>query len=123
MRIEGTVADVVSSYKIVVNIGSEDGVAESHRYGIYSKSEPIEDPETGEDLGRIEYKIAEVKPDVIKEDHTIMKTDEMVGGLKIPKPNFKPRPKKLSSNPEFEHGSGDVQKGDSVKFLEDTGGD
>lgn len=117
--IEGKVADIVDEYTVVVNIGSTDGVKETHRFGIYTESDPIEDPETGEELGKIEYKISEVKPVRIEGDYSIMKTDETVGGLEVPIPNFKTRPKKLTTDPEFKHGDNNVSHQDKVKFLRD----
>lgn len=119
MTIKGKVADVVDEYKVVTNIGSDDGVKRSHRYVIYTESDPIEDPDTGEELGKIEYELAEVRPIEIDENKSIMKTDEKVGGFTVAIPDFKPSPKKLTSNPEFKHGDDNVSVGDKIKFLTD----
>lgn len=120
MTIEGRVADVINKYTVVVNLGSADGVKETHRYGIYSESDPIEDPETGEELGTMEYKLAEVKPTKIDEKKSKMKSDEMVGGVNLDFANpFKPRTKELTDSPEFKHGDSNVKLGDKVKFLRD----
>lgn len=120
MTIEGVIAVTVDEYRIVVNIGSDDGVKESHRYGVYAESDPVVDPETGDELGRIEHKIAEVKPDVIKEEYTEMITDETEGGYSdMLSRQFAPQPKKLTSNPEFRQGQSEVQKGQKVKLIAD----
>jgi len=119
MNIEGKVADTPDEYTVVVNIGSEDGVKETHRYVIYSESEPIVDPETGEELGSIEYKVAEVKPTQIHESHSVMRTNESIGGFNFKLPGYKKEPKKLTNDPDFVHGDYNVRTGDSVKFLKD----
>lgn len=123
MTIEGKIADIVDEYTVVVNIGSDDGVKNTHRYGVYTESDPIEDPETGEELGKIEHKVAEIKPVDINEEYSVMRTDEKVGGFQTPTPNFKERPKKLTNNPNFKHGDKNVEHGDKVKFLKDLKSD
>ncbi len=116
MTIEGRIADIVDDYTVVVNLGSTDGVKRTHRYGIFSESDPIEDPETGEKLGRIEYKKAEVKPVKIHDEYSVMETDETVGGFSFTLPG-RTRRKKLTADSEFKHGDDDVEHNDKVKFL------
>lgn len=124
MDIEGTVAATVNEYRIVVNIGSEDGVKESHRYGVYAESDPIEDPESGEELGRIEHKIAEVKPDKIKKEFSEMVTDEMEGGYgSIVSRQLAPQPKALTNKPTFKKGDTNVEVGHKIKFIKDIDGE
>lgn len=120
MDIEGKVAATVNEYRIVVNIGSDHGVKKSHRYGVYTESEPVIDPDTGDELGRIEHKIAEVKPDVIHENYSEMVTDETEGGYgSLMAGQLTPQPKKLTNSPDFKEGKREVQKGHKVKFLID----
>ncbi|MFC7077902.1 hypothetical protein [Haloarcula halophila] len=116
MEPNGLVAEVIDNYNIVVNIGSDDGVEPDHRYGVYTESDPIEDPETGEKLGRIEYKIIKVKPVDIHPDYAIMTTDETTGGFTFTS-QLQQKPKKLAKDPEFEPGRDYVQQGDTVKYI------
>lgn len=49
------VAKVINQFKVVINIGSDDGIEIGQRFLIYSISEDdIKDPETGESLGNLE---------------------------------------------------------------------
>ena len=52
--ITGNVARIISEKEIVLNVGKTDGVKEGMEFVIYSESEKIFDPETGEDLGSLE---------------------------------------------------------------------
>lgn len=52
---QAIVVHIQSPYKISLNIGSEDGVEEGHRYLVYALSdEEITDPETKKSLGFLE---------------------------------------------------------------------
>ena len=48
------VASVVDQFRVVINLGSLDGVKTSQRYVIYNIGEEIFDPDTHESLGRLE---------------------------------------------------------------------
>lgn len=50
----GKVARILSDEEVVLNVGSEDGVKAGMEFVIFSGSDHIIDPETGEDLGAIE---------------------------------------------------------------------
>ena len=52
--IMGKVARILSDEEVVLNVGSEDGVKEDMKFVIFSESDHVFDPETGEDLGAIE---------------------------------------------------------------------
>jgi len=50
----GKVARILSDEEVILNVGSEDGVKEKMEFVIFSESDHVYDPETGEDLGAIE---------------------------------------------------------------------
>lgn len=116
-QIQGKVLATKDKYTVLVNIGSDDGVHEKQIYGIYTESDPIEDPDTGEDLGRIEYKIAEVRPAQIRERLSTMETAEYEGPTIFPSLSTDPKP--LTDSPDFDQGSKKVKKGQSVRLIED----
>jgi len=74
--IEGTVADVLNQYEVVVNVGSEHGVQSDMEFIVYSIGDEITDPDTGESLGNVERVKARVYPDHIQENITVMRTAE-----------------------------------------------
>lgn len=50
------VAQIISKTRVVLNVGSEDGIRENSDFLIYSISdEEIIDPVTGNSLGKLEY--------------------------------------------------------------------
>ena len=48
------VAKVIDDYKLVINKGKDDGIKYGQRFLIYSLEEVIKDPDTGEELERLE---------------------------------------------------------------------
>jgi len=116
MNIEGKVVRVIDRHTVAVNVGSVDGVEESHLYGIYKESDQIEDPDTGEELGKIEYKIAEVMPIEIKKKLTTMQSRKQ-SPVDLPPP-FKEKRATLSSK-TGDHVDKNVEEGDKIKFLRD----
>lgn len=49
------VVSILSPHKIVINCGEQDGIKSGQKVLIYGLSNhPLKDPETGEDLGKIE---------------------------------------------------------------------
>ena len=59
--ITGKVAGILSDEKVVLNVGSEDGVKKGMEFVIFIESDHIIDPETGDDLGAIEMVKGRVK--------------------------------------------------------------
>lgn len=61
-RIEGKVATVLNERELVLNVGSEEGVAVGMRFKIlYPGGIEITDPDTSEPLGNVEWPKTEVK--------------------------------------------------------------
>jgi hypothetical protein len=54
-RIEGTVAQILNRFEVVLTVGSEHGVDEGMRFAVLNrKGAQIRDPKTNEELGSVE---------------------------------------------------------------------
>ncbi len=71
---KGKIARILSDTEIVMNVGARDHVGVGQEFVIYEESEPITDPETGEDLGRLERVKGRVKVTHVMERIAIAKT-------------------------------------------------
>lgn len=49
------IAKVLDDFRVVINVGSVDGVKLGQKFRIYKVGEEIVDPDTGEGLGQIEH--------------------------------------------------------------------
>ena len=76
MTLKGKVVKKVDEYSIVVNLGETDGVKEEMEFVIYVEGDEIEDPDTDEKLGVMEYPKARVKPAHIMEKMSVMESNE-----------------------------------------------
>lgn len=74
--IEGKVAKIVNQTDIVANVGREQDVEEDMEFIIYEVGDVIEDPDTGEALGNVEYVKARVIPKHIQDELTVMTSAE-----------------------------------------------
>lgn len=72
--ITGKVVKVLDECHIVINRGSADQVTKRCRFLVYSLGEELQDPETGESLGRLEIVCGEGVVDHIQERMTTLKT-------------------------------------------------
>ncbi len=72
--IQTKVARVVSPTELILAAGADDGVEEGMQFIVYSLSDPVTDPETGEDLGRIEIVKARLIAAHVQEHITIART-------------------------------------------------
>jgi hypothetical protein len=75
-RITGKVVDVKNLFTVVINKGSEDGVEEDMRFVIYELGEELFDPETGVQLGKMEYVKTKVKVSHVSDKYSIAETYE-----------------------------------------------
>lgn len=76
MITQGKVVKIVDEYSVVVDIGSKHGVGEDMEFVIFEEGETVTDPDTGEELGRMEHPKAKVKPHHIMEELTVMESAE-----------------------------------------------
>ena len=72
--IQTKVARVVSPTELILAAGSNDGVEEGMEFVVYSLSDAITDPDTGEDLGRVEIVKARVIAAHVQERITVART-------------------------------------------------
>lgn len=72
--IQTKVARVVSPTELILAAGSEEGVEEGMEFVVYSLSDAVTDPDTGEDLGRIEIVKARVIAAHVQERMTVART-------------------------------------------------
>ncbi|MBI2135362.1 hypothetical protein HYU09_05195 [Candidatus Woesearchaeota archaeon] len=76
MVVVGKIIKILDEYRVVIDKGYTDGVEKDTIFIIYSEGEIVEDPETKENLGRIEHVKSKIKPLHIQENFTIMETAE-----------------------------------------------
>ena len=72
--LSGRVIKVINEYELVINRGSLDGVKANNRFLIYRLDEEITDPDTNEDLGRLELVCGEGTPKHIQERFTTLRS-------------------------------------------------
>lgn len=72
--IKGKVINVIDKYRIVVNIGSLDGVTNDNRFLVYRLGDELFDPDTRESLGVLEIVCGEGTPEHIQERMTTLRT-------------------------------------------------
>jgi len=63
-------------YKVVINIGITRGVKVGMPFIIYYEGEKVIDPDTKEELGKLEYIKAKVKVSQVAEKYSILESNE-----------------------------------------------
>ena len=76
--IQTKVARIIDSTQIVLAAGENDGVTKGMEFVIYDLSDQIFDPETKEDLGRIELVKGKVIAEHVQEKITIARTPSRI---------------------------------------------
>lgn len=123
MPLEGKVAQLPDQRTAVINIGSNDGVAETDVYEIYELGDPVIDPDTGEEIGSIRYTKATVIPETIMEEMTIVENQETT--TTGPMSNIglitgtTTRRKKLSRKDDLKSDKDEVKVGDLVVRIDE----
>ena len=75
MKIKGKVADLIDSRTLVINKGSKNGVKVGMLFMVYDATgKNVKDPETGEELGKIQLPKIEVKVTHADEKYSIAET-------------------------------------------------
>lgn len=77
MPIEGKVAQVKDTLRVVINKGYEHGVEEGMRFVIYQIGDEILDPDTKESLGFFEHVKAKIKVEHVAGKYSIAISDEV----------------------------------------------
>ena len=73
----GQVIEVLNDYEVVINKGSADGVNMDNRFLLYKEGREIIDPESKENLGRLELVSGEGMPKHIQERFTTLKSSRV----------------------------------------------
>jgi hypothetical protein len=107
-------------YEVVINKGENDGISPNDRFLIYAMGEELFDPDTGENLGRLEIVKGIAKPKHIQEKTTTLVSAEYYPPRKrIIKRNnfdFSREDEIIESPPEVVPFKG-VRVGDLVKLM------
>ena len=74
--IKGKVVKILDEYRIIVNLGIQQGVKNDMKFIVYSEGDWIRDPDSQVVLGRLENIKTRVKPLHIQENISIMETYE-----------------------------------------------
>jgi len=73
---KGKVAKIVDNYTIVINLGKNNGVKMNMKFVIYDEGEMIKDPETNEELGKLELVKGRVEVTNVQEKMCVAETYE-----------------------------------------------
>jgi hypothetical protein len=76
MPIEGKVAQIKDTLRVIINKGYEHGVEEGMRFVIYRIENEIFDPDTKESLGFFEHVKAKIKVEHVADKYSIAISDE-----------------------------------------------
>ena len=88
------IVKIISPYQVVINGGSEAGLRKGQRFLVYDVGEMIKDPDTGEELERIEIirgtgrvvhlqaKIATIESDMKEEEPITIKRRSSLGSMR-----------------------------------------
>ena len=74
--IKGRILKILDQYKVIVNVGADSGIERNMDFIIYSEGETVKDPESNEDLGRLENVKARVKVSHMQEKFSILESSE-----------------------------------------------
>lgn len=109
MKIEGKVVQVLNEMEIVVNLGKVHGVEDGDEILVYRLGNEIIDPDTGENLGKLEYVIGhgtvlhaqEKMSTVISSDYELIEVED--GHTHSPIFGIRPKTKKEKKSLPFEN--------------------
>lgn len=81
------VVSILSPYKVVINIGTDNGIRQGQKVLIFGLSnDTVKDPETGEDLGKIEIVRGRGRVTHVQEKiSTVESTEKETNGKRIVK--------------------------------------
>ncbi|EMF0280536.1 hypothetical protein KI126_002609 [Enterococcus faecium] len=70
----GKIIRILSDEELLINIGKKQGAYVGEKYKIYEKGETIQDPDTGENLGTLDYIKATVEIVNVYENFSIVES-------------------------------------------------
>ena len=74
--LKGKVLKILDPYRVVVDIGYQDGIKNDMKFIIYELGDEILDPDTGRVIDRLEIIKHNIKVTQIQEKFSIMRSDE-----------------------------------------------
>lgn len=74
--IKGRIIKILDQYRVIIDVGADSGIKRSMDFIIYSEGETVKDPESNEDLGRLENVKARVKVSHIQKRFSILESSE-----------------------------------------------
>lgn len=78
------VAKVIDKFKVVLNVGKDDGIKLGQDYIIYRQGEDVSDPDTGENLGSFEQVIGRGVITHVQDRIATLESSEILeGGRKV----------------------------------------
>ena len=78
MVIKGKISAIINSYTVALNIGENKGVSEGMKFNILYPEIVIPDPETKQELGRLNYVKARIKIIKVYDKFCVARSDEQV---------------------------------------------
>ena len=119
-RKEFKIAKIVDEYSVVINGGGNSGIKEGDQFEIYDPGELVKDPDTGIDLGALEYVKATVIAVRVYPRMALCKNEDSISLLmRGIAENFAARPAELNVDAESISGGLDekIRVGDLVRKL------
>jgi hypothetical protein len=81
---QAKVAKVIDEFKVVLNVGTDDGIEANQDFIIYRQGDDITDPDTGESLGTFEEVIGRGVITYVQDRiATLESSDILEGGRKV----------------------------------------
>ena len=118
-RFPATVVRVIAPHKVVINRGTEHGIQKGQRFLVYHlDTTPIQDPETGSDLGRLEIVRGTGKATHVQEKMTTVSSDRRGPSERRVKSKLNPfSTQEETQTPGDIEPFEDVERGDKAKPL------
>ena len=130
MAIEGKVAKILNTRELIINKGSEDGVAERMKFVILDPGFDVLDPDTDDNLGKftrskITVEIVQTEPrfSIGRTFETYEQANPAAALSTVLSPRYITKVKTIrpDGEQEYSEGSASVSVGDPVQQVEDIG--
>jgi len=116
--LRGKVAKLIDTYTVALNIGKDKGVEKGMKFAILCPTLKIEDPDTHEELGELNFIKARIEVTEIFDRFCLAESSETIVEALLPFPSFYAGPraatKKLTSSPELDK---TIRVGDDVEQI------
>jgi hypothetical protein len=85
---------IIDESRLILNVGTQDGIQRGDEFGIYTPTVEIVDPESGENLGRYRERKTTVRANFVADRYTIASPPPKYSGFtmfRLSSPNVEPR--------------------------------